>query len=76
MNISNTHGEPAIDGGLNSMDSPIIGDWFTIGEMNPAVTDACAARADIVFCDAALPDAVAFLVAEGASISALAGAEK
>jgi len=44
--------------------------------MNSAAADSCAAGADVFFGEAAFADAVAVLVAEGASFGAGAGSEE
>jgi hypothetical protein len=68
--------EPGINGGLDSTSRAIVRDWLKVGEVDSAVNYFCTACADIFFGDAALPDAVTFLVAEGASIGALASLEE
>jgi len=67
---------PGVDAGLEPASCAVIGNGVAIGQMNSAAADSCAAGADVFFGEAAFADAVAVLVAEGASFGAGAGSEE
>ena len=61
---------PGVDAGLEPASSAIIGYGVAVGQVDSAAADNCAASVDVVFGEAAFADAVADLVAEGASFGA------
>ena len=67
---------PGVDAGLKPASSAIVGYGVAVGQVDSAGADNCAAGADVFFGEAAFTDAVAVLVAEGASFSAGAGSEE
>jgi len=67
---------PGVDARLEPTSCAIVGYGVAVGQVDPAGADNCVAGADIFFGKAAFADAVAVLVAEGASFSAGAGSEE
>ena len=67
---------PGVDAGLEPASRAIVGYGVAVGQVDSAGADNCTAGADIFFGEAAFTDAVAILVAEGASFSTGAGSEE
>jgi len=67
---------PGVDAGLEPASCAIIGYRVAVGQVDSAGVDNCMASMDIFFSEAAFADAVAILVAEGASFSTGAGSEE
>ena len=67
---------PGVDAGLESASCAIVGYRVAVGQVDSAGADNCMAGADVFFGEAAFADAVAVLVAEGASLGMGAGSEE
>jgi len=70
------HGKPGVDGGLDSMPRAIVGNRLKVWEVDATIGDLGTTHVDVFFSNAALPDAVTFLVAEGTSIGTLGRLEE
>jgi len=68
--------KPGVNGGFDSAPRTVVWNRLKIGEVDATIGYFGTARADVFFSEAALPDAMAFLSAEGASIGALASSEE
>ena len=67
---------PGVDAGLEPTSCAIVGYGVTIGQVDSASVDNCAASTDVFFGEAAFVDAVAVLVAEGTSFGTGVGSEE